>query len=404
MQSKHIADPLIVSHHPAEQPLFIITLVLSIVFWLLLIISIFGIIYALLVAVFYFILHLLFIFHIKGSAIKLGPDQFPDLYNRVVELCQRTGIYDIPDAYIMQAGGTLNAMATKFLRSKMIILYTDLLEACGTNKAARDMIIGHEIGHIQAGHLRWMWLIFPGLLVPFLGSALHRSRELTCDRYGVALCGDKKGALIGLAILAGGGKVGPHVNLHAFVNQKLDLNTGFMTIGKWLSTYPPLSERIAAIEPMYASNLPQDNSGAVRALGILSLVFIVPVISALIITALIIPVFHKTVQHSSIQTELSVPAYTDTQVKYEQVQKDFEKLSQLVRFLYRSTGQLPETSDYTLSKFWQQYRPGIPEPMDPYDGNPYGYQPMGEGRYLIWSVGPDGTNNTQDDLIYDDTI
>ena len=201
--------PLDITQHPAEQPLFIIVVIISALIWLGLIFSIVGIIYAVILALFFFISHLLFITYIRGNAVKLGPDQFPDLYQRVIQLSERTGLYEIPDIYIMQAGGTLNALAIKFFRSKIIVLYTDLLEACGSNKSARDMIIGHEIGHIKAGHLKWLWFIFPAMLVPFLGSAYSRAREYTCDRYGAALCDDKTDALLGLTILAAGGKVGP---------------------------------------------------------------------------------------------------------------------------------------------------------------------------------------------------
>ena len=86
-----------------------------------------------------------------------------------------------------------------------------------------------------------------------------------------------------------------------------------------------------------------------------------------------------------------------------QVDEDIEKLSHLVGHIYRTTGDLPIEQDFSLTPYWQQYRPGFPEPIDPFDGNAYGYQRMGNNRFLIWSVGPDGKNNTEDDILVDMT-
>ena len=235
------SPPVHIERWPSESPLRVLLVFVSLAIWGLIILSIVGLIYALAIGVFIFFVHLMFVAHVRGSAVRLGPDQFPELYQRVQKLSAKAGLRKAPDAYLMQAGGTLNAFATKFLRSKMIILYSDLLDACGENLAARDMIIGHELGHIKAGHLNWTWLQTPGSFVPFLGAAYSRAREYTCDRYGAALCGDKRGALVGLAILSAGRKRGPKVNLQALVQQKNDMNSGWLILAGWLMGHPPLS-------------------------------------------------------------------------------------------------------------------------------------------------------------------
>jgi Zn-dependent protease with chaperone function len=209
-------------------------------------------------------MHLGFVSHVRGNAVRLGPDQFPELHERVTLLAQRMGLERVPEAYLMQAGGSLNAFATRFLRSNMIVLFSDLLEQCGDNEAARDMIIAHELGHIRAGHLRWRWLIAPSLIVPFLGMALSRAREYTCDRIGAAGAGDRDGALLGLTILAAGGRYAPLVNREAFVAQRAAFATGWMTIGEWLSSHPPLAKRMVAIDPSLGVGRPA--SSAARAM------------------------------------------------------------------------------------------------------------------------------------------
>ena len=154
---------------------------------------------------FVFLGHVLFITHVRGSGVRLGPDQLPELHARVTTIAGSIGLERVPDVYLMQAGGALNALATRLFGTNFVILFSDLLDACGDNEAARDMIIAHELGHVKAGHVRWHWLLLPSMLVPFLAGALSRAREYTCDRFGLAGAGDLDGALLGLTILAAGG-------------------------------------------------------------------------------------------------------------------------------------------------------------------------------------------------------
>ncbi|MDT8367906.1 MAG: M48 family metallopeptidase [Longimicrobiales bacterium] len=216
--------------------------------WLILTVSVIGIAYALFIAAFFFVSHLAFVAYVRGSAVKVGPRQFPQLHARVHALATEMGM-EMPAVYIMQAGGTLNAFATRFLRREMVILFSDLLEACEGNDGARDMIVAHELAHLKCKHLRWMWFTLPGHFVPFLGSALSRAREYTCDRYGAAGAGDLAAARLGLVILSAGPQLAPRVDQGEFVRQRADMNTGLMTIGEWFGSHPPLSKRIAAIDP-----------------------------------------------------------------------------------------------------------------------------------------------------------
>ena len=192
-----------VERWPSELPLFTLVLLISLVLWLAIVISVVGLLYAVFFGVFFFVTHMAFVAHVRGSSVKLKRDQFPELYDTVARLSQQLEM-DRPDAYVMQSGGALNALATRFLGAKIIVLFSDLLEACGDNHAARDMIIAHELAHLKCGHLRWHWLTLPGFFIPFLGGALSRAREYTCDRYGIAGAGNADDSLRGLAILAAG--------------------------------------------------------------------------------------------------------------------------------------------------------------------------------------------------------
>ena len=274
-------QPVLVKRWPSEIPLFVVILVVSIILWIGIIVGTMGIglIYVIFFGLFFFFAHLALIMHLRGSAIQLGPNQFPEIYQRVVELSAKAGLKKTPDAYLFQADGGLNAFATKFFRSRIVTLYTDLLEACGDDTTARDMIIGHEIGHLRSGHLDWQLLTAPGRFMPFLGSAYSRAREFTCDRWGAALCGDPAGAHRGLIILAAGGVYKHNVNVAAYIEQQKTLDTGWMTLGKWLALYPPLSARVDVLSRPGAR--PYSSwKGPLRAWGIIAAFVLIPTILA----------------------------------------------------------------------------------------------------------------------------
>ena len=110
------------------------------------------------------------------------------------------------------------------------------------------MIIAHELGHIHAGHLKWRWLIAPALIFPFLGPALSRAREFTCDRYGLVGARTREGAQQGLIVLAAGGRMAPHVNRRAFIEQQSEVGGFWMSFANLLASHPPLTRRVAALE------------------------------------------------------------------------------------------------------------------------------------------------------------
>ena len=393
--------PVQVERWPTEIPLLVLVALAATGLWFFIIFSIIGLVYAVMIGLLLFFSHLGFIAYLRGSAVRLGPDQFPDLHRRVEELSARAGLTKVPEAYIMQAGGSLNALATHFLGSRMIVLFTDLLEACGDNAAARDMIIGHELGHIKAGHLRFRWFLFPGFLVPFLGMAYSRAREYTCDRYGAALCGDQLSALVGLGILAAGGSHGRQVNLEALARQRDLLNTGWMTLGKWFSTHPPLSERIAALEPRFLSGAGAPAQGPVRALGILAILILLPIAGLAVALSTFLPDFQQALAEARTQAAamdaqpLSIVADAVT----EKVWTDLDNLAMVAESVKRQTGSLPE-DEAVLYTAWDEAATGEEAPLDPFDGQRYGYM-LDEGHFILWSAGPDGEGGTDDDIWYD---
>ncbi|MCP4897199.1 MAG: M48 family metallopeptidase [bacterium] len=386
-----------VSPCPSELPLKLLVILASLAIFASLALSIFGAFYAVLIGAFLFFGHVLQITHIRGSGVRLGPNQFPELYQRVVDLAEAAGMSKPPTTYLMQQGGALNAFATKLFRGRIVVLYSDLLEACGDDHVARDMIIGHELGHHIAGHLEWIWLTIPGRFVPFLGAAYSRSCERTCDKWGAALCGgDADGAARGLAILAAGGRLGPQVVLDEFVAQQNDLDTGWMTLGRWLSNYPPLSERVEHLRPE-ALSTPAALTGPVRASGILIGCLIVPMAVAMLIGLLWVPKLQEFADSLEVDDVESSPMLNPDEVESAkaQVENDFDRLVDAVS-AWRAAG-LGFGDETDLCTVWSAKHPSEPCPEDPFDGAPYGLF-IDEGHIVIYSSGADAEPGTDDDI------
>lgn len=197
--------------------------------------------------------HALLLARITGNAVRIGPDQLPDLHRRVERASRRLGLASPPEAYVVQSGGMLNAFATKFFSRRFIVLYSDLVDAC--EDLARpdgapdevDFVVGHEIGHLAAGHLAWNAFLWPARLVPWLGAAYSRACEYTCDACGHAVVGDLQVSSRALAVLAAGGRLAKRVNLDAFSQQRHETGGFWMAVEEVNASHPYLSKRVAAL-------------------------------------------------------------------------------------------------------------------------------------------------------------
>lgn len=382
-----------------EIPLLILVALAAAAMWFFLVVSIIGIFYGLFFAVFFFLAHVGFIAHLRGSAVKLGPDQMPELYARVQRIGQRLGMEKLPDAYVMQAGGSLNALATKLLGSSFIVLYSDLLDACADDEEAADFVIAHEIGHLKAGHLRFNWFLILGQLVPFLGGAYSRAREYTADRYGFAAVTDRRAAIHGLTVLAAGGTHAKKVNLLTFMNQRRDMTGVLMTLGRWMSTHPPIVDRVAEADRALAGEPVDGSRGILGAIALIAFAFIVPIAAGGFFFAKFMNKMQQQVtQASALPT---VPTPTETTPSYEEeeetvadpalaaelAKKDLERLAAVAEQYRAKYGRIPGDTE-TLYTAARVFDPAAGELRDPFDGQRYGYSASG-GMYSIMSAGND---------------
>jgi Zn-dependent protease with chaperone function len=229
-----------------ETTLRVIALVLSVIIWLLLIVGTVGIalIYLLLFALFALVAHSALIAHLRGNAIPINSRQMPDLYMRLDGCASKLGM-QVPEAYLVNGNGVLNAFATKFLGRSFVVLLSDVVDSMEERPDALNFYIGHELGHLRQHHLTWSKVLAPALFLPLIGAAYSRAREYTCDRHGLAVCVDPEDAQYGLVALAAGKRRWRSVNLAAYSESAAPPPGFWMSLHELVGDYPWLNKRHA---------------------------------------------------------------------------------------------------------------------------------------------------------------
>lgn len=247
-----------------EKKLFVIVIIMSLIFWSLVIAGTFGIILIYLVVGFliYLFSHSALIAYLKGNGVKVSENQFPELYLQHQSCCKDLSMDKEPELYIINSDGLLNAFATRFLRKQYVVLYSGVLDALKKYPAGINFYIGHELGHIKRGHLNWSTLIWPGTLLPLLGAAYYRAREYSCDLHGIQCCKNPKDAVFALAVLATGPGHWSKLNIRSYSNQSDQTGGFWMSLHELTAEYPWLCKRvqhIVSVSQNQQPNFPKRN-------------------------------------------------------------------------------------------------------------------------------------------------
>jgi Zn-dependent protease with chaperone function len=246
--------------HPKEKVYGPATLVAGSILWLLLLASFFleeepiiafvviGV-YALLIWGMSAAVRALIRAHMFGHYVMVSPQQFPHIHAMVEKGAKSLGLGEVPMTFVYNSNGIMNAFALRLIgRRRYVWLTSALIDA--DNEEQLRFVIGHELGHHLAGHLNQFpnLLRWPAMIVPFLGAAYSRSRELTCDRIGALIVHDIDVARSALQMLAcGSAKLNVQMNGQAFAEQEklVPPVAGFLL--KIFSGYPRLTKRVEEV-------------------------------------------------------------------------------------------------------------------------------------------------------------
>ena len=174
-----------------------------------------------------------------ANAVRVGPDQFPALYQRHLECCAVLDVEEPPELFVAQTP-LVNAGAVGMdrpfivLNSGSLNLFDDL---------ELEFVLGHELGHIISGHVLYKTLLHTALSVtlpmfarvglPIAGIALHglvyallewdRKSELSGDRAGL-LCAQSTDAAYRALMKTAGGAQTDEMSIDAFLRQADEYN------------------------------------------------------------------------------------------------------------------------------------------------------------------------------------
>jgi len=232
---------------PKEGTYFAVALVISILVWVGLAISIVGLFYGALFALFAWLGNGLLTAHLRAEAVQVSERQMPQLHAAFLWACAALGVTPPPRLYVVQSGGALNAFATRFAGRDFVVVYSDFLEAFGPDSSELAFILGHELGHVKSNHILKRVLLAPGLFFPLVGPAYLRACEASCDRHGAVASGDLDGAVRAMLTLGGGKVQGRSLDPTVFAEQYYAERGFFVSWHELTSGYPTLSQRVAQL-------------------------------------------------------------------------------------------------------------------------------------------------------------
>jgi Zn-dependent protease with chaperone function len=185
----------------------------------------------------------------RVNGVKMSPTQFPEGYRMVAEAAARFGMPQAPDAYVVLGNGQINAFAAGHALRRFVVVTSDMFEVGG---AARDpdalaFVIGHEVGHIAAGHTSYWRLLgmYVGRQVPILGQALIRAQEYTADNHGYV--NHPQGAPGAMTTLAAGKYLNRVVAFDELADRAAAEGGPFVWLANAFATHPVLTWRSWAL-------------------------------------------------------------------------------------------------------------------------------------------------------------
>ncbi|MFI6577176.1 M48 family metallopeptidase [Nocardiopsis sp. NPDC050513] len=184
----------------------------------------------------------------RVNGVRITEEQFPEAYRMVADAAAAFHMRRPPEAYIVLGNGVLNAFASGHGLRRYVAINSDLFEVGGrlADPDALRFVIGHEVGHIAAGHTSF-WRQFSvsvAQVIPGVGATLGRAQEYTADNHAYKFCPE---GMHGLRVLAAGKYLYQAVDFDDIAARAATDTGFFVLLVNLLSSHPVNTFRFAAL-------------------------------------------------------------------------------------------------------------------------------------------------------------
>jgi Zn-dependent protease with chaperone function len=210
---------------------------------------------------------------INLQALRVGPSQFPDIYEMAADCAKTLGI-GIPTVFVMPEIGEMNSYTYAMDdEAPIIVIYSSLLERFSQSEL--KTVIGHECGHIHNNHsifevaattildetiaaIPIVQQVMALLTMPlrYLLMAWSRAAEVTCDRAGI-ICSSNAEDIISadVKLMYGGTLNRSDVNIDAVLKQYDTMRATPVRFLELDSSHPTVIRRIFAEKEFINSDI-----------------------------------------------------------------------------------------------------------------------------------------------------
>jgi Zn-dependent protease with chaperone function/ABC-type glycerol-3-phosphate transport system permease component len=182
-----------------------------------------------------------------GSSVRIHEAQYP----RVFEIVKRTcAALDIPMPLIfVREDNYVPVAALGFGEPYALVISSHWIEAFEDDELA--FMVGRELGHIAAGHTRYLSLLSvngnESPLIALIFGAWLRRCTFTCDKVGLLCCGSLDAAIRAMGVAAFH-HFGRKIDYQAFAEQSAEIaGDPVLRWGAWLGSEPYATLRIASL-------------------------------------------------------------------------------------------------------------------------------------------------------------
>lgn len=184
----------------------------------------------------------------RSNAAKVGPEQFPQIWNIYNELLDVFELPHPPALYVKNGNGVVNAYAISCTtRRKYVVLHAEIAALAKQEPDIVRFVLAHELAHHKLGHTHMIraviGIVMSAMFLP--GKAYIRAQEYSADRLAMAICPDAAETLTFLAV---GPWMAADLNIEAFAQQIPEEDKSLMTrIANISSDHAVLTKRIKAL-------------------------------------------------------------------------------------------------------------------------------------------------------------